>query len=355
MQGISDLHSGPFWECPIRGTQLIELGFTRVRGPTEREVTFATIPEGSQEKALIFLAADSRPAAAPGIAIVEPGVPWQSFPELNEALILECRKVKEALVKVLPLFEFTPPSPSSQMIASTARLGPGVVVAPGAYVGENVEIGEGSRLAPGVVLETGARIGAGTILHANVVVGHHCRIGSHCVVHPNTTIGSDGFGYLFDPKSGPQKVQQLGIVVIGDHVEIGGNCCFDRATLGATVIEDGCKFDNLCHVAHNCRIGRNSMIAAGFFVAGSSTIGANFSCGGNVVVSDHIKVCDNVALGGRSTVTKDIETPGAYTGYPLEPLKDGLRTLANLRGLTELRRTVADLKNQLKSQSSKEI
>ena len=46
--------------------------------------------------------------------------------------------------------------------------------------------------------------------------------------------------------------------VIGANVEIGTNTCIDRGTLWDTIIEDGVKIDNLCHIAHNVKIGKQS-------------------------------------------------------------------------------------------------
>jgi UDP-3-O-[3-hydroxymyristoyl] glucosamine N-acyltransferase len=98
----------------------------------------------------------------------------------------------------------------------------------------------------------------------------------------------------------------------------------------------------------NCLAGQaDCLITAGFFIAGSSSIGDNCVTGGNVAIADHVNVTSKVQLGGRSTVTKDITEPGIYTGYPIEPLKDGLRTLASLPHLTGLRKQVAEIRKKL--------
>jgi UDP-3-O-[3-hydroxymyristoyl] glucosamine N-acyltransferase len=70
-------------------------------------------------------------------------------------------------------------------------------------------------------------------------------------------------------------------------------------------------------------------------MAGSTTIGRRFMTGGNSVVSAHLKLADDVVLAGRSTVTSDVPVSGHYGGYPLQPLKDFMRTLAALGQLTE--------------------
>jgi UDP-3-O-[3-hydroxymyristoyl] glucosamine N-acyltransferase len=51
-------------------------------------------------------------------------------------------------------------------------------------------------------------------------------------------------------------------------------------------------------------------------------------------------------LAGRSTVTSDVREPGHYAGYPLQPIKDAMRTLASLGQLSEMRRSLNRLLRQ---------
>ena len=219
-------------------------------------------------------------------------------------------------------------------VASDALLGPYCVIGAGA------SIGEGCCIGAHVVVENGARIGAGTILHPHVFVGAGCEIGLNCEIHPHTTIGSDGFGYAVGASRRPQKLSHLGNVCIGDEVEIGGNCSIDRATLTSTYIRSGTKLDNIGHIAHNCDLGEDGFYTAGFMMAGSTTIGRRFVTGGNSVVSAHLTLADDVSLAGRSTVTNDVREPGHYGGYPLQPLKDALRTISSLGQISEMRRNL---------------
>ena len=236
--------------------------------------------------------------------------------------------------------------PSAQ-IAPTAKIGSNVSIGPGVVIGDEVVINSDCIVGPNTVIESRAVIGAGTHLHAQVFIGTRCVIGQRCEIHPHSTIGSDGFGFFPSKQGTPQKVPQLGIVIIEDDVEVGANCAIDRGTLTATRIGSGTKMDNLVHIAHNNDIGRNCLLAAGLMVAGSSKIGDNFACGGMVAIADHVTITNNVTLGGRTTVTKDILEPGAYTGYPVEPLKDGLRTIANLAQLTNLRKQMSQVLKHL--------
>jgi UDP-3-O-[3-hydroxymyristoyl] glucosamine N-acyltransferase len=224
------------------------------------------------------------------------------------------------------------------IVHAGAVLGTGVLLGPYCVIGDAAVIGDGCRIGAHVVIETGAQIGPGTTLHPHVFVGAGCVLGRDCEVHPHTSIGGDGFGYGVGPSRRPQKISHLGNVCIGDEVEIGSNCAIDRATLTSTYIRSGAKVDNLCHIAHNCDLGEDGFYTAGFMMAGSTTIGKRFMTGGNSVVSAHLTLADDVALAGRSTVTSDVTEPGQYGGYPLQPLKDAMRTLAAVGQLTELRR-----------------
>lgn len=263
----------------------------------------------------------------------------------KQTTLLTTPNISMAMAEILPLFDFKLNKLSevkgihpSAFVDSTAKIGSNVKIAPFAYVGKDCLIGDNSIIGPHCTLEMESQVGEFTTLHASVFVGTRCRIGNHCEIHPNTTIGSDGFGYFSTGKGSPQKIPQIGNVLIEDFVEIGSCCSIDRATLTSTKIKSGTKLDNLIHIAHNCEIGENGMIAAGFMMAGSTKIGRNFMTGGNSVVTGHIEIADGVVLAGRSTVTKSILESGSYGGYPLEPLKDALKTLANLSNLSEMRK-----------------
>jgi UDP-3-O-[3-hydroxymyristoyl] glucosamine N-acyltransferase len=127
-------------------------------------------------------------------------------------------------------------------------------------------------------------------------------------------------------------------VKIGDKVEIGSNCAVDRATLTSTYIRSGTKLDNICHIAHNCDLGENGFYAAGFMMGGSTKIGRQFVTGGCTVVTAHVTLADNVVLAGRSTVTNDVLEAGQYGGYPLQPLKEAMKTSINIGQLNEFRK-----------------
>jgi UDP-3-O-[3-hydroxymyristoyl] glucosamine N-acyltransferase len=262
--------------------------------------------------------------------------------------------VQLGMAAIIPLFDgkmnrFSQPTKihPTAVIHQTAHLEKGVGIGPFVVIGENVRIGEGTTIAAHTVVEADAVIGAHTLLHSQVFIGGHCVVGSHCEIHPHATIGADGFSFAPTREGTHKKIPQIGRVIIGDWVEIGANCTIDRAALTETRIGEGTKFDNLCHVGHNVEIGKHCVFAAGFMIAGSSKIGDNCMFGGSTMVTDHATICSGVIVAGKSGVTKDITVPGQYGGYPLEPLRDAMKTIANLAHLTRIRKETAKMMKHL--------
>jgi UDP-3-O-[3-hydroxymyristoyl] glucosamine N-acyltransferase len=229
---------------------------------------------------------------------------------------------------------------ATAVVHARAKIGENVVLGPYCVIGADASVGDGCLIGSHVVIENQARIGARTVIHPHVFVGAGCEVGRDCEIHPHTSIGSDGFGYASGPGGRPCKISHLGNVQIGDEVEIGSNCAIDRATLTSTYIRSGTKLDNICHIAHNCDLGENGFFTAGFMMGGSTKIGRQFATGGNSVVTAHITLGDNIVLAGRSTVTKDIAQAGPYGGYPLQPLKEAMKTISNIGHLNEIRKNL---------------
>lgn len=316
----------------------------------------AVEPHWAQKESLCFVSTTIHlDQALSGKASILVALDKLNLPEnsLNEdQALFKTPSVSAAMALVLPYFDqksrrFPEGIHPSASISPKARIGQNVRIGPFAVIGDDAQVGTDTWVGSHVVIETGAQVGDRTILHPHVFVGANCQIGNGCELHPHVTIGSDGFGYVQGPDLRRHKIPQIGIVVLEDFVEMGGNCVVDRATLGETRIGEGTKFDNFCHVAHNCKIGKHNVFAGGFFVAGSSEIGDNCMTGGNVAVADHVKLGNGIILGGRSAVTKDVMQSGAYTGYPLEPMKDGLKTIANLAQLTQMRKHIAQIRKHL--------
>lgn len=220
---------------------------------------------------------------------------------------------------------------------------PTAVVAASAVLGKDVAIGANSVVGERV------RIGSGTVLHANVTIYDDVEIGDRCVVHSGAVLGAGGFGFVFE-EGRFNKFPQVGRVVIGNDVEIGANSCVDRAALGATILGDGTKLDNMVHVAHNCRIGKHVVIAAQTGMAGGCTIEDYAVIGGQVGLGEGVTIESGVTLGsGAGVLSHKIVRRGQVVwGTPARPLKEYLANLANLSRLDDIRARVKSLEDKLK-------
>lgn len=295
-------------------------------------------PEMADKESLIFVSKpDQLELAIKNAAPIIVAHKSLTIPEsCTTSTFFTTSSVQLAMAAILPLFDgkmnrFAQDEKihPTACIHPSAHLGQNVSVGPFAVIGEKVRIGDYTTIASHVVIESSAQVGNHSLIHSQVFIGAHCEVGSHCEIHPHTTIGADGFAFAPTRDGVHKKIPQIGKVVIEDHVELGAGCAIDRAALTETRIGKGTKFDNLCHVAHNVVIGEHCVMAAGFMIAGSSKIGNHCMFGGNTVITDHVTICDRVIVGGKSGVTNDITKPGAYAGYPIEPLRDNMKTLAS--------------------------
>jgi len=225
----------------------------------------------------------------------------------------------------------------SSTVHESAAIGPGCVISEGCVVGEC------AQLFANVVLYPGTRIGDNTVVHAQVTCGPGTHIGARCIIHPGAVIGADGFGFLENPDGSYDKIPHVGIVEIGDDVEIGSNTAIDRAAVGKTVIGNGVKLDNLVHIAHGVSIGEHTAMAAQTGISGSARIGSRNRFGGQVGMVGHIETADGVIIEAQSGVSKPLTTPGAYLGSPAKEHRTALRMEAALRQLPRLLQEVREL------------
>jgi len=233
-------------------------------------------------------------------------------------------------------------------IHPTAKVSNSALIGPGSFIGKDAEIANDVILGSGAIVQSKAKVGKGSRLHELSYVGHGCILGDHCELHPHAAVGVEGFGYGSDFTTGEHHpINHQGHVVLEDFVHIGSGTKIDRGTFGFSKICKHTKIDNLCHIAHNCEIGPYSLVTAGFKVAGSTKIGAFFTTGGNVTVAGHIEICDKVNIAGLSAVHKSITKAGNYYGYPLKPLKEGLKNNATSGNLYKMRKDLDKVMKKL--------
>jgi UDP-3-O-[3-hydroxymyristoyl] glucosamine N-acyltransferase len=326
--------------------------FTSLNGNLQRTASHCAIPEEALCGSLVYVSTADQLVEAlrrqPAILVLSAQMAgsYCALPD-SDTCCFSVRNISMGMAVLLKYFDkksyrFTQwgERHPTAVVHAEATIGDGVILGPYCVIGAHAVIGDGCMIGAHTVIENHARVGNGCVIHPQVFVGSACEIGSGCEIHPHTTIGSDGFGYAVDPDGTPRKICHLGNVKIGDGVEIGSNCAIDRATLTSTYVRSGTKLDNICHIAHNCDLGENGFYTAGFMMGGSTKIGRRFVTGGCTVVTSHVTVADNVVLSGRSAVTNDIPDAGPYGGYPLQPLKEAMKTAVSIGHLNEIRRNL---------------
>ncbi len=174
-------------------------------------------------------------------------------------------------------------------IGADCRLGDRVTLHPGVVIGDRVEIANGTEIFPNVTIYAGTLIGA------------------RCRIHSGTVIGADGFSFTPDENGRQVKLHQIGRVVIEDDVEIGANCCIDRAGFGETRLRRGVKLDNLIQIGHNVEIGEDTVVAALAGFSGGTRVGRNCIIAGQIGTNQHITIGDRVIVTARTGVTKSVE------------------------------------------------
>ncbi len=234
------------------------------------------------------------------------------------------------------------------VIHPSAQIGDDANIHHNVTIAENVVIGDRARIYPGCYIGAGCRVGDDLLLMPNVVVYDGCIVGHRVTIHAGTVIGNDGLGYAPVGETW-QKIPQVGIVEIGDDVEIGSNCSIDRATLGKTVIASGTKMSNLIAIGHGTKVGDNCMLVAQAGVAGSVTVGQHVTLAGQVGVVGHITIGDNATVAAKAGVTGDVAPGMTVLGQPALPIRQKRREIAILGKLPGMWNQLKGLPKRVKA------
>ncbi len=286
-------------------------------------------------KASLVLVPPNLPEYPEGVGLIEVENPSLAF----NALVDHFMKAAN---------DFAPGIAPTAVVDPTAVLDPAKVrISAGAVIEAGAVIGDGSDIGPGCVIGKGAVLGKDCKLYARVVVRERCILGNHVVIQPGAVIGSDGFGFLLNKETGRyETVDQVGIVVIGDHVDIGANTTIDRARFGRTVIEEGCKIDNLVQIAHNVTIGKHTVIVSQSGIAGSTHIGSYVTVAAQVGIAGHLTIGDQAIMAARTGVMGNLKGGEAYWGSPAVPFKEAQMQFIGIRNLPKAMKELKALKKQ---------
>lgn len=274
--------------------------------------------------AAVFCTAEIAPKVRPGVAALVTKRPQTAFAAIGR-LMFPAAASPDAMTGETGI------SPRAHVDA-TATLEPGVIVEAGAVIGPLAAIGSGTIVAPNAVIGKNCRIGRDCYIGPNATL-QATLVGNRVIIHAGASIGQDGFGFAPGPSS-PERVPQIGRVIIQDNVEIGASSTIDRGALADTVIGENTKIDNQVQIAHNVRIGRNCLIAGRTGISGSVTVGDNVMMGGGVGLADHITIGAGARLAAGSGFMNNVPPGEVWAGYPAEPMASMMRSVATLRKLT---------------------
>ena len=251
-----------------------------------------------------------------------------------------------------------PPPPSREpgihpmsVISPEAKIGAGVHIGPFTVIEKGAEIGDGSVIEAQCFIGEDVKIGPGAHLYPGVKIRERARIGAKFIAHCGVVIGGDGFGYSIDmlPNGIPliEKIPQVGIVSIGNDVEIGCNTTIDRARFGETSIGDCTKIDNLVQIGHNVRIGCFSGVIAQAGIAGSTTVGNGVRIWAQAGLSGHLHIGDGAQVGPQCGVSRDV-APGSYViGTPEQSMRDMVAVQSAPKQIAKLKQQIKGLEAKL--------
>jgi len=197
-------------------------------------------------------------------------------------------------------------------VSASAKLGANVAVGPFTTVGDDVVVGDD------------------TVIYSNVAIYAGSVIGSRCIIHSGTVIGADGYGFVVE-NGRHRKIPQIGIVRIGDDVEIGAGCTIDRASIGETIVGEGTKIDDQVMIGHGAKIGRHCILVAQVGIAGSAQLGDYVVIAGQSGVAGHLKIGDRAQIAAKSAALDDVPPDTKVMGVPAIPFRDFARREAWLK------------------------
>ncbi len=234
------------------------------------------------------------------VLLASPAVRFSKEMEKKQKVLLIVEKPRMAMAKIIQYF-FVEKKESG--------------ISPAAFVNQQAQIGTNVYIGPGCVIGN-ATIGNNTIINPNVVVYDDVIIGNNCIIQAGAVLGTDGLGCSRESDGKLVKFPHIGKLIIGNDVEIGANCQIAKGVLSDTVIENGCKINGLCFIAHNCHLAENVWITGDTMLCGSTSVGKNTTIYSNVIIREQVKIGTNSTIGMGSVVTKNVPNDEIWLGSP---------------------------------------
>lgn len=177
------------------------------------------------------------------------------------------------------------------------------IVAPGAFIADNVAIGAYCVVGDEVT------ISPGVTLESHVVVGGRTTIGDQCHVFPFASLGLQPQDLKYDGESSR--------LIIGENNVIREHVTMNPGTEGGgmvTRVGNGCLFMVGAHIAHDCIIGDHVIMANNATLGGHVTVGDYAILGGLSAVHQFVRIGSYAMVGGMSGVEQDVIPFGSVMG-----------------------------------------
>ena len=192
---------------------------------------------------------------------------------------------------------------------------------PSAVIDKSAVISPSAYIEAGCVIGKACRIGANTIIRANVVIYDNVTIGDNCIIQAGAVLGTDGLGCERETDGTLIKFHHQAGIRVGNNVEIGANCQIARGLFDDTIIEDGCKMNGLCFIAHNSHLDKNVWITGDTMLCGSVHVEKNATIFSNVIVREQMRLGEGSIIGMGSVVTKPVPAHETWLGCPAKKLE----------------------------------
>ncbi|MBN2588757.1 MAG: UDP-3-O-(3-hydroxymyristoyl)glucosamine N-acyltransferase [Sedimentisphaerales bacterium] len=316
----------------------------------KRKITSIAPIKSANECNITFLTDDKHKTAITeskaGAVIVSKFIDGLEIPQLIVS------NVNKSLIETMNIFATKLKSQEAGIhptayVAKSANVDEKASIGAFVVIGDEVEIGANTIISSGCRIGENSKIGMNCRIDYNVVIYHNCCIGSHVIIQANSTIGSVGFGYTsFEGRH--HLIPHNGGVIIEDFVEIGANCCVDRAKFDNTIIGAGTKIDNLVQIAHNVVIGKYCLIAAQSAISGSTTLGDGCMLGGQSGLKDNIEVGKGVVIGAQAGVIKSVPDGCKMAWTPASEWHKGMQIMTHMRRLPKMAEQLKKLSDRIK-------
>lgn len=280
-----------------------------------------------------------------------------SFTDPFDGVLFRAADANVGFQQVVALFS-NPPVECPEGVHPTAVVSPDATLGDGVRIGAHVVVESGAVVDantcvwPGCYVGHGVCLGEDCILYPQVTIREFCEVGDRVILHPGVVVGSDGFGYEADESGKRTKVGQLGVVSVGNDVEIGCNCTIDRARFGRTRIGNGVKMDNLIHIAHNCVIGDDVVLIAQVGIAGSTIVGERVMMGGQAGAAGHLSIGADSVITARGGVIKDVAPGERMAGFPATTQAKFARAQVHIQRIPQLKERIDALELRIRELES---